>query len=574
MSTDPADGRWARLKELYHEALERPEEARAAFLDAACADDPALREELAALLRVRPEAEAALDAWAAQIPPVRALADGPGVLPHLQVGPYRLVREVGRGGMGTVFLAERADGQYVQRVALKLIRSGGASAEAQRRFRAERQILARLAHPGIARLLDGGLTPPAPDAPDGLPYLVMEYVAGEELPAYCDARGLGLDARLALFLQVGDAVAYAHRNLVVHRDLKPSNVLVTEGEASEGEPAVKLLDFGIARLLDDEHADGTATETGAHALTPAYAAPEQIRGEAATTATDVYALGVLLYELLTGQRPFRLQGRSPAEAERVLASTVPPRPSTALTRAADAPALARVRADTPPRLARRLRGDLDTIVLKALATEPTRRYATVEAFADDLRRYRAHLPVRARPDTTAYRTARFVRRHRAGVAAGLLVAVAVLGGAGVALWQGRVARLEAQKAEAALQFIASALTTADPNSGDPETPIRAVLDTAAARLDADLAGQPLVAAGVNRTVGVAYLGLGLFDRAERHLARSVALYAAAGPRHRAEHADALLHLAVTLDSEGRTADAVGLYARTLAVARRARRPDL
>ncbi|HLA62982.1 MAG TPA: serine/threonine-protein kinase, partial [Rhodothermales bacterium] len=278
MSTDPADGRWARLKELYHEALERPEEARAAFLDAACADDPALREELAALLRVRPEAEAALDAWAAQIPPVRALADGPGVLPHLQVGPYRLVREVGRGGMGTVFLAERADGQYVQRVALKLIRSGGASAEAQRRFRAERQILARLAHPGIARLLDGGLTPPAPDAPDGLPYLVMEYVAGEELPAYCDARGLGLDARLALFLQVGDAVAYAHRNLVVHRDLKPSNVLVTEGEASEGEPAVKLLDFGIARLLDDEHADGTATETGAHALTPAYAAPEQIRG--------------------------------------------------------------------------------------------------------------------------------------------------------------------------------------------------------------------------------------------------------------------------------------------------------
>lgn len=419
------DARWGRLKGVFAEALDRPEANRAAFLDGACAGDPALRAEVDALLADRPDAEVAMEAWAGRIPPVRALADAPPPVPALHVGPYRLVGEVGRGGMGTVFEAMRDDGQYAQRVAVKLIRAGAASADVQRRFRAERQILARLEHPNIARLLDGGMTPPAPDAPDGLPYFVLEYVDGAPVTAYADTRRLGVDARLALFLDVCGAVAHAHRSLVVHRDLKPSNVLVSD---VDGRPVVKLLDFGIAKVLDED--DLVQTRSGLRALTPEYAAPEQLAGGPVTTSTDVYSLGVLLYELLTGRRPFGDGGRSPAEAERVWSTTVPTKPSTALVRADDGADWAEARSETLARLARRLRGDLDQIVLKALRADPARRYASVDDLAEDIRRHRAQLPVRARPETPGYLAGRFVQRHRGsvGVATGAFLLVVSLVG--------------------------------------------------------------------------------------------------------------------------------------------------
>jgi serine/threonine protein kinase len=567
MSTATDATRWERLKTLFADALDLPVADRAAFLDAACAGDDALRAEVEALLAAEPAAEAALESWVDRLAPVRAqaLAETEDAALPLQIGPYRLVREVGRGGMGTVFLAERADGQYAQRVALKLIRAGAASPEAQRRFRAERQILARLAHPHIARLLDGGVTPPAADAPEGLPYLVMEYVEGVPLLAYGDAWRLGLDARLALFLDVCEGVAAAHRALVVHRDLKPSNVLVAED--AEGRPQVKLLDFGIAKLLDDADDGAGLTRSGAHPMTPAYAAPEQVRGEPVTTATDVYALGLVLYELLTGRRPFVLEGRTPAEVERLLDTTEPARPSTALLRADDAAAQAEARGGTPERLARRLRGDLDTIVLKALRREPARRYASVGELADDLRRHRARLPVHARPDTAGYRVGRFLQRHRVGVAAAALVLLAVLGGAGAALWQARQARLEAEKAEATLAFLQNTLWGAEPGTGDPDATIRDALDSAAVHIERDLADQPLVAAGVHHVVASSYYSLGQYERAEPHHRRALALYAAAGRRHRLDYGIELLNLAMSLDGLGRGEEALPLYERAIRIQR-------
>jgi non-specific serine/threonine protein kinase/serine/threonine-protein kinase len=440
------DHRWDRLKVLFDDANRLPASEQAGYLDRTCADDPGLRADLEALLGTDPDET--LDPFDRMGASVRSLAEdaadaeitglrSPAAeLPHLRVGPYRLIREIGRGGMGTVFLAERDDGQFSQRVALKLIRTGGASAEAQRRFRAERQILARLQHPHIARLLDGGLTAPAPDAPDGLPYFVMEYVEGDGLIAYCDHLSLGLDARLDLFLNVCDAVAYAHRNLVVHRDLKPSNVLVAAGDDG---PTVKLLDFGIAKLLatdGNEGEDMLTTHPGYHALTPEYAAPEQIAGEPVTTVADVYALGVLLYELLTGQRPNGPEGQTPTGGGRMQTSAGPVRPSTALGQAHDASERADRRADTPVRLTRRLQGDLDQIVLEALRADPRRRYASVDDFAEDLRRHRAQLPVRARPETPGYLASRFVRRHRAAV--GVTVGVAVLAASLIGFYTARL----------------------------------------------------------------------------------------------------------------------------------------
>ncbi len=363
-----------------------------------------------------------------------------------RIGPYRLVRELGQGGMGTVFLAVRDDDVFHKRVAVKLLKRGMDTDAIVQRFRAERQILAGLDHPNIARLLDGGTTD------DGLPYLVMEYVEGAPLIEYADARDLYVAARLDLFLQVCAAVQHAHQNLVIHRDLKPANVLVT----ADGVP--KLLDFGIAKLLNPEMAGHTMAPTapGLQLMTPEYASPEQVRGEVVTTATDVYSLGVLLYEFLTGRQPYRLTSRALPEIVRVVCEEAPVQPSLAVTRPLDAATARDTATTTSPRstritdshrLQRRLEGDLDNIVLKALSKEPTRRYASVDQFAEDVRRHLAGLPVLARPDTFGYRASKFVRRHRGAVAAGVAVVLAlVLGLVGVA-WQARVASRERARAE-------------------------------------------------------------------------------------------------------------------------------
>lgn len=431
--------RYQELKDLFQAALELTPEAREDFLTEACQSDPALRAEINELLAAHErtdyfDAVPLLSESLTDSPFADKLAPVPMVGQLL--GPYRILREIGHGGMGTVYLAERDDKQFKKQVAVKLLRSSSAAQAAQndlivRRFRQERQILASLEHPNIARLLDGGALP------DGLPYLVLEYIEGQPLDAYCDEHQLSLRERLQLFRTVCAAVHYAHQNLVVHRDLKPSNILITP----EGAP--KLLDFGIAKILNPASFDQTIDQTlpSVRLMTPAYASPEQVRGETITTASDVYALGVILYELLTGHRPYQFSSSALHEASRVICEVEPPKPSTIVMRAETItgsdgqtkttlnPAeVSRARKETPEKLRRQLTGDLDNIVLMALSKEPQRRYVSVEQLAEDLRCYLTGLPVSARNATWAYRAQKFMARNKAFTAVAALAVLTLLGG--------------------------------------------------------------------------------------------------------------------------------------------------
>ena len=518
---------WWQIDATFAQALELSPEERAGFLEIACQGDEALRQRVERLLAAHEASEAYLEDpadWLA-IPLLPGLdAEEPeAVIEGQHVGPYRLLREIGRGGMGTVYLAERADGQFHQRVALKLIRGGFVTEDAVRRFRLEREILARLEHPNIARLLDGGLTE------TGWPYFVMEYVAGASIAAYCDEHKQSISERLALFQSVCRAVHYAHQNLIVHRDLTPNNILVTDdGQA-------KLLDFGIAKLLDEASSPWTmpVTEKGVRLMTPEYASPEQVRGEPVTTASDVYQLGVVLYELLTGHRPYQLPSRVLHEIVQVICGEDPEKPSTAVTSArviedADCStkpvtpeAVCQARNTTLERLRRYLSGDLDNIVLTAMRKEPARRYASAEQLGEDIARHLAGLTVRARRDTFGYRASKFVRRHRVGVVATCLVALSLLGGLTVAVWQARVAaherdlaRQEAAKARQVTEFMVNLFQVADPaeSRGDTLT-AHQILDRGARRISSELATQPAVQATMMDAIGRVYQNLGSYDAA-------------------------------------------------------------
>jgi len=471
-----------------------------------------------------------------------------------RIGPYRLVREVGRGGMGVVYLAARADDAYQKRVAIKVIHAGDRGPEALRFFRRERQILAGLEHPNIARLLDGGTTE------DGAPYLVMEYVEGQPIDRYCDARRLPISQRLQLFRTVCSAVEYAHRNLVVHRDIKPANVLV----GADG--ALRLLDFGIAKLLNADLGSDAPAATIVGAMTPHYASPEQARGEPVTTATDVYSLGVLLYELLTGHLPYRLKTRQPLEVLRAVSEEEPERPSAAVSRTGDPagagspPALlapeklAERRESTSRRLRRRLQGDLDHILLRALRKEPERRYPSVEAFSDDVRRHLDGLPVAARKGTWSYRSVKFVRRHVGLVAATTLV-VLLLGTAAVTMFvqAARLAR-ERDKARQIASFLTEMFKTSAPNvSRGLNMTAREILDRGAARVARDLGAQPEIRAELSNVIGSVYLELGAYEGAEPLLRQALDL-------RRSFSADASLEVADSLTSLGHLEYLKGDYA--------------
>ena len=531
---------WPLIADTLADAFERPPGARAAFLDRACrrpdgTQDAALRCEVETLLSAANET--------ALPSPVAALVGAPLVddlAPGAHVGPWRLISVLGEGGMGVVYRAERADGLFERTVALKRLRSGPGRRQLAERLRAERQTLARLEHPGIARLYDGGV------AQDGTPYLVMELVEGRPITTWAEETAPSVEARVRLAVRVCQAVAYAHRRLVVHRDLKPSNVLVVD----PGTP--KLLDFGIAKLLDA----GDDVHTAGGALTRAYAAPEQLAGGEVTTATDVYALGVILYELLAGRRPHDLAGRSAAEVERVV-SGLPPE---------------------PPSSHREVPRDLDTIVGKALAADPARRYDGAQSLADDLERWLSGLPIAARPATPGYRIARFVRRHRTGVAAA--AAVVVLVAALTALYTVRlsrerdVARTEAAKAEAVSAFMSELLTSADgrwssrSEAAGPDVTVVDVLDAAVARLDADPLGDPLVEGVVRRDMGNAYIGLNRFDDADRQYTRSLALVESAADPPHLEIARSLQAMGAIRYYQGRHAEADSIWDRSLAQGRR------
>ena len=532
--------RWTRVQTLFEDALDRPPDERTAWLRAACGDDPALYREVEALLEADDDHHALFDGRAADVLSPAEMDEALAPTPAGErVGPWALEARIGTGGMGAVYRARRAveAGGFEQTTALKRVKPGMDSEAVLARFRAERQILARLEHPGIARLLDGGL-----DAA-GRPYFAMELVEGEPITAFCDRRRLGVEARLRLLAEVCEAVAYAHRQLVVHRDLKPSNVLVAEGDGTgdggpgTGEqagppstaprPRVKLLDFGIAKVLSDEGLEAGLTRTGHRVLTPATAAPEQVRGEPPTTATDVYALGALLYTLLCGAPPVD-PGGSPAAVERAVLEAVPARPGARVT-----PEAAAQRGTTPGALEKRLRGDLDTICLKALRKEPERRYGSAAELLADLRRHLAGQPVEARPATARYRAGLFVRRHRAGVlgtTAAVLALVALTGFYTVRLAGERDrAETEAETSEQTVAFLRGLFEGADPDAGRGlDLTAAELLAAGARRIETDLDGQPDVQAAMHLTIGSVYEDLGAYDSARVHLERALALREALG----------------------------------------------
>jgi eukaryotic-like serine/threonine-protein kinase len=593
MAVEGRSPHWQRVEEVFAEVAPLAPEEREARLARLAGGDADLEREVRSLLAADGEAGDFLEGPALSDTEREALTQAArAAAPALpaagrRIGPYRILRRLGQGGMGTVYLAARDDLEYSQQVAIKVFSSSTDRADLLRRFRAERQILARLEHPNIARLLDGGTTE------EGLPYLVMEYVDGVPIDQYCDSRGLDVDARLALVLQVAAAVQYAHQNLVIHRDLKPGNILV----AADGTP--RLLDFGIAKLLDSDFPlTAAATRTGQRLMTPQYASPEQVEGGAITTATDVYGLGLLLYLLLTGRLPYRVtaeHGRAagPLALERAVLEQEPERPSTAARQATEQSEGSegskgpkgssgmsgrRGRSGLFARLGRIRTGldaDLDNIVLLALRKEPQRRYASVALLAEDLRRFRAGLPVQARPATLRYRAAKFVRRHRLGVglAAGLLAVI--LGLAAVSTVQAlRLARQrdeirdERDKAVEVARFLEEIFQVSNPGQAQGETvTAREILDQAAARMGAELQGQPEVEAALATTMGNVYRELGLPGRAQPLLDRSLELRRRTfGDRH-PQVAESLHALGLLAILRGELPRAEALHRRALALRR-------
>jgi eukaryotic-like serine/threonine-protein kinase len=437
MSSD----RWQRIKDLFHSALAIEAGHRATFLDKACADDPSLREEVAALLASDEGAEDFIETPPVEMAAESLASDSANAMQGRRIGPYKIIREIGRGGMGVVYLAERADEQYQKQVAIKLIKRGMDTDTILRRFHIEQQILANLDHPNIAKLLDGGTTD------DHLSYFIMDYVEGLPIDLYCDTHKLPTVERLKLFCTVCEAVQYAHQHDVVHRDLKPSNIFVT------AESVPKLLDFGIAKLLNPEPSSRRSelTATSLRPMTLDYASPEQVRGGPVTPASDIYSLGVVLYKLLTGHYPYRIERHTPQEIERAICETEPERPSSAIFHVEQTSnddgrtpgiitpeSVSQTRDGEPTKLRRRLVGDLDNIVLKALRKESERRYASVQHFSEDIRRHLDGRPILARKDSFWHRGAKFLKRKKDVVLAATLAAVIpVLLAMGVSLFTGR-----------------------------------------------------------------------------------------------------------------------------------------
>ncbi len=537
---------WRRLESVFFDALELAGEQRKAFLDARCGDDLAFRAEVEAVLAAHDSA-GGIRTPDQLLPAFDAIPAG-DISVGARIGPYRVDGLIGHGGMGEVYRASRADDNYTQQVAIKLIRAGRSTAESVRRFRVERQILAKLEHPNIATLLDGGVTE------KGQPYLVMQYVDGLPITRFADARELSLTERLRLFLLVANAVQFAHRNLIVHRDLKPTNILV----GADGQP--RLLDFGIAKLLDPT--EQTSTTGDVLLLTPEHAAPEQFRGKAITTATDVYSLGVLLYELLTGVRPFQFV---PAAELALAVCEREARPPSAAVK--------------DPRT-RGITGDLDQIVLMALRKEPERRYASAGQFAEDIERYLNSQPVIAQPATFGYRAAKFVRRNRVGVLASVVVATALVVATAISVQASvrrgaalRVAQAERAKATRLTDFLLGVFSASNPSEAVGRTiTARDLLDRAALTVGRDLAADSAVRGDLQLAIGRAYQGLGLPKQAAV-LIDSVVL------QRRGQAADAPIALAAALEWQarnrlmnGKQPEAVLLAQEVLAIRERALGP--
>jgi eukaryotic-like serine/threonine-protein kinase len=488
-----------KIEEAVAAAGEMPRAEFVRWLEDHCHGDLQLRSEIDSLLAFQGHSANFLEHTAEKAIALLLPEDGKAAAGRT-FGNYRVIREIGSGGMGAVYLAERCDNEFEQRVALKIVRQSIADRRTIRSFKAERNILARLNHPNIATLLDGGVSD------IGEPFIVMEYVDGVSITKYADERGLNTRERLNLVLKVCSGLSYAHRNLIVHRDIKPDNILVTK----DGEP--KLLDFGLAKLLDAGlAAEREQTVTAFRALTPSYASPEQLQGLPITTASDIYSLGVVMYELLSGSRPLDLRGKTIDEAVSMALGSTPQPPSRAGNGSSH------------------LRGDLDNIVLMALRVEPELRYRSVEGLRDDIRRYLDGLPVSARPNTVSYRTKKFVQRHKFGAAAGLLVATSLVIGLTASIWQANIARRESNRARTISAFLEQTLKYANPitsplRKNGAATTVNEAVDEASRRLlSGEFDDDPVVKAELHRMVGSVYFGQGRYTEAGRSFEQEMAL---------------------------------------------------
>ncbi len=573
--------RWQRIKQLFEEALEQDAGERFRFLAEACGEDGELRQEVQSLLEAQASDPDFIESPAEFPSDLVESVEDRGSSPRV-VGPYRILQSLASGGMGDVFLAERADEAFQKQVAIKIAHAEWLDwdperrVDAQRRFQIERQALAELDHPHIAKLLDGGTTAA------GTPFLVMDYVKGRPIDLYFADTQLSMRERLRLFCSVCEAVDYAHRHLIVHRDLKPSNILVTE----EGVP--KLLDFGIAKLLDGEPLRGTMTRF--QPMTPRYASPEQVRGERVATASDVYSLGVILYEFLTGRSPYPLlDAAAPHQVAKWVCEHEPEKPSAVVARgrlvprravgtdgAADLTAPPGSQPTTADRLRRMLAGDLDMIALKALRKEPARRYASAEQLAVDIRCYLEGKPVTARPDTLTYRTSKFIGRHVAALLGSALVTLGLVTATGVTAWHAHVARREraaAEQANAESQevtgFLENMLASVVPDRAlGREITVREVLDDSAREMEGRFESQPLLEARLQTSLGKTYGALGRYGDAEHHLRRALELRRRSLPADHADMADSLNYLGSVLNLAGRYAEAEPLFSQAMEIFRK------
>ncbi len=495
---------WQKIKNIFNSALELPKNKRRDFIEKESADNESVKNEALELLNSHEEDEDFIENNCYTTVKNIVIEEKHNFIGET-IGRYQIERKIGSGGMGTVYLGNRIDGIFEQKVAVKLIKLGLDSDDTIFRFRRERQILAGLSHPNIAHLIDGGVTK------TGSPYLIMDYVEGLSLKDYCDAHKLSLKARLKLFIRICSAISYAHQNLVIHRDIKPSNILITP----DGLP--KLLDFGIAKLIESDENELNGGQTLiARAMTPEYASPEQILGKPVSTTTDIYSLGVVLYELLTGHRPFLFRKKIADEISKTITETHPPKPSfLCKTKGLN------ISVENPLTAVRNLQGDLDNIVLMAIRKEPERRYSSVEQFALDIGRYLDGLPVLAQQDTFGYRTGKFIKRHQTEVIAGTGILVSLLAGISATNRQAKNARRQRDKAEKVNDFLKKMLNSADPRIQGKDVTMVEVLNLANDALEKDLVDQPIIDADLRSTIGLTYLSLGHHDLAEVHLKKAL-----------------------------------------------------
>jgi serine/threonine-protein kinase len=522
--------RFEIIKSIFDELTDLNSDEKEKAINDRCGNDEDLKCELLSLLKSYENADDFLEPKLKEVNSKTKSARDNFIGKH--IGHYLVEGEAGIGGMGIVYAGRRDDKEFEQKVAIKLLRQGLGSDYLLQRFQRERQTLANLQHPNIARLLDGGSTE------DGFSYLVMEFIDGNPITDYCDSKELTIRERLELFRTVCSAVQYAHQSLVVHRDIKPANILVNK----QGRP--KLLDFGIAKLLDEDigEAGNELTKAGIWHFTPEYASPEQMKSESITTTSDIYSLGVLLYQLLSGHHPYRITSSSPLAVSKIITEEKIVKPSDKFHRieevtAADGNAkqltpeiISKTRSEKPEKIFRNLRGDLDNIVLKAMHKDPFRRYASAEQFSEDIKRFLTGLPVMARKDTVQYRVSKFVQRHRVGVVLSGLILMLLISSIIIISWQANIAseerdnaRIESNKFERVNMFLQGMLSSVDPNELGRDVKVYDILEKAAEDIKTELKDQPEIEADISRTLGNTYVSLGEYDEAEPHLYKSLSI---------------------------------------------------